>query len=113
MVRTSILENVEYGEHNPVVKVLFETLSSKELRIVFREGQIMKKHKTQFPIVVEVVEGQIDFGVATQRYFLKKGDLIALESLVEHDLQAQADSILRLSLNKADDTNRVKEVLNL
>ena len=70
----------------------------------------MKKHKTPFPIVVEIFEGSIDFGVNGDVHTLKKGDLIALEGDVPHDLIALKDSIVRLSLNSADTVKRVEDV---
>ncbi|MGO2359359.1 MAG: cupin, partial [Mesonia sp.] len=77
---------------------------------VFKKGQIMKEHKTPFPIVVEIFEGSIDFGVHGENHILNKGELIALEGSVPHDLTAQEDSIVRLSLNKQDTAKRVEDV---
>lgn len=111
MIVVNILENIEYGSDKPVVNVLFDTESTKEVRISFKEGQEMKKHKTKYPIVVEIVEGTIDFGVKNQRYNLHKGTLVALEGNIEHDLIAKKDSIVRLSLNKLDQTQRVRNLV--
>ena len=112
MEKASIFENVSYGEGKPVVNVLLNTSANKEIRIVFRQGQEMKEHKTDFPIVVEVVEGRIDFGVQGERHVLDKGSLVALEGGVPHDLLAQEDSIVRLSLHKSDTVTRVEQVVN-
>lgn len=106
----SLNTNVEYHESRPNVQVLLESETGKEIRIAFREGQVMKKHKTPFPIVIEIFEGSIDFGVNGNVHTLKKGDLIALEGQVPHDLTAVKDSIVRLSLNKADTAKRVEDV---
>ena len=70
----------------------------------------MKEHKTSFPIVVEIFEGAIDFGVNGTICHLKKGDLVALDGGVPHDLKALETSTVRLSLNKADSTKRVEDV---
>ena len=43
---------------------------------------------------------------------LERGDLIALDGNVPHNLKAEADSIVRLTLNKRDDSQRVKEAAN-
>lgn len=110
MKTASLSNNVEYHESRPTIKVLLESETGKEIRIAFREGQVMKKHKTPFPIVVEIFEGSIDFGVNGDVHTLKKGDLIALEGDVPHDLIALKDSIVRLSLNSADTAKRVEDV---
>lgn len=73
-------------------------------------GTQMKEHKTSFPIVVEIVKGSIDFGVDKEVKQLSAGDLIALESNVPHDLKATEKSIVRLTLTKYDNANRVKSV---
>jgi quercetin dioxygenase-like cupin family protein len=100
MVIASIFEDLEFGDIQPAIKVLLNTSAIKEIRIAFKNGQAMKSHKAGHPIVVEVVEGSIDFGVGDERYKLTKGMLIALEANVMHDLSAESDSIIRLSLIK-------------
>lgn len=106
----NILTDLEYGTNKPAVKVLIDNLSTKEIRILFREGQEMKQHKTNFPIVVEIVQGSINFGVNAERYDLEVGTIVSLEGNIPHDLIANKDSIVRLTLHKLDDTKRVQAV---
>ncbi|TDN83867.1 quercetin dioxygenase-like cupin family protein [Salegentibacter sp. 24] len=110
MKKASLTENITYSENRPAVEVLMETETNKEIRIVFKTGQVLKEHKTPFPIVVEIFEGAIDFGINGEKQLLNKGSLIALEGNVPHDLSAKEDSIVRLSLTKADSAKRVEEV---
>ena len=110
MKTASLNQNVQYHESRPTIQVLLESESGKEIRIAFKEGQVMKKHRTPFPIVVEIFEGSIDFGVNGDVHSLNKGDLIALEGNVPHDLKALTDSIVRLSLNRSDTVKRVENV---
>jgi|SRR5699024_6921905 len=110
MKTASLVRDVQYNKGRPHIKVLLETESGKEIRIAFKEGQVMKRHQTPFPIVVELFEGEIDFGVEEKKYRLTKGDLISLGGNIPHDLRALKDSIVRLSLNKADSAERVNKV---
>lgn len=110
MRKASLYEHLTYKEDKPTISVLFETDFTKEVRIVFKENQLMKEHKTAFPIVVEMVEGEINFGVKGEVHNLYKGDLVALDGGVSHDLKALKDSVVRLTLSKYDDTKRVKNV---
>lgn len=112
MKTASLTKNIEYHDTRPTIQVLLETETGKEIRIAFKKDQIMKEHKTPFPIVVEIFEGSIDFGVNGVVHSLNKGDLISLEGSVPHDLRATKDSIVRLSLNKADSAKRVENVAN-
>lgn len=106
----SLTKDLEYKENKPAISVLLETDNSKEIRIAMRAGQIMKEHKTPFPIVVEIFEGTIDFGVDGRVLQLEKGSLIALEGNIPHDLKAEEDSIVRLTLSKNDSSQRVVKV---
>lgn len=110
MKRSSLLKDLQYNEKRPAVQVLLETDSSKEIRIALKKDQVMKQHKTAFPIVVELFEGTIIFGVADKKYNLVKGDILSLEANVPHDLQGQQDSIVRLTISKMDTAERVKHV---
>ena len=113
MKKTNILENLEYNDNKVSITPLMETEVSKEIRIVFKKDQIMKEHKTGYPISVEIFEGEIDFGVEGAVYNLIKGDIVSLEANIKHDLKANANSIVRLTLSKKDTINRVKGVLKL
>lgn len=112
MKLTSLFENLEYKENKPAIYVLFETTFTKEIRIAMKKGQVMKEHQTPFPIVVEIVKGNIEFGVEGGILKLKKGYLVALDGGVPHDLTAKEDSIIRLTLTKSDNTSRVKKIVN-
>lgn len=111
MKTASLVDDLQYHETRPTIQVLLDTETGKEIRIAFKEGHVMREHKTPFPIVVEVFEGAIDFGVNGIVHNLKRGDLIALEGGVPHDLKALETSTVRLSLNKADSAKRVEDVV--
>jgi len=110
MKSSSLFQNLKSDESKPVITVLMESDFTKEIRIVFKEGQSMDEHRAPFPIVVEIVEGQIDFGVDGSVHNLQRGDLIALGAKIPHDLKAKQDSIVRLTLSQADLPDRVRQV---
>ena len=106
----SLTEGIVYGETKPAITVLFESESTKEIRIALKAGQIMKEHKTPYPIVVEIFKGKIDFGVEGEVMQLEAGGLITLSGNVPHNLTAVENSIVRLSLSLKDKVERVRNV---
>ncbi len=111
MKTASLRKELQYNEDKVAISVMMETETAKEIRILFKKGQFMKEHKAGFPITVEVHQGAINFGVNGEKMLLQAGDLIALEANVPHDLVAEEDSIVRLTLSKFDQVERVKKVV--
>jgi quercetin dioxygenase-like cupin family protein len=107
----SFNEGIEYNNDKIVASVILETAFSKEIRILMKEGQVMKEHKAPFPIMVHILEGLIDFGVQGKVSQLEKGDILSLDASVPHNLKALTNSVIRLSLSKMDNSNRVKDVI--
>jgi len=107
----SFIEHLNFNDDKIVTKVILESSFSKEIRILLKKGQTMKEHKAPFPIIVHVLEGEIDFGVQGDIHPLKKGDIITLTGHVPHDLTALKDSIVRLTLSKLDKPERVEKVI--
>ena len=110
MKTASIYHDLEFNENKPAIKAILETDFTKEIRILMRENQEMKEHQTPFPIVVELLEGEIIFGVEGQNYEVKKGDLLTLSGGVPHNLIAKKESVIRLTLSKLDSSKRVEGV---
>ncbi len=112
MITASITKNITYKNNKPAITLLLETDTTKEIRIVMRKDQEMKEHSAPKPIVVEIFEGEINFGVNKKELKLKKGDLIALDANVPHDLVCTEDAIVRLTIAKTDSIKRVNEVVS-
>ena len=109
MKRASLTTGAVYEVDKPGITVLMKTATTKEIRITMNAGQLMKEHKAPYPIVVEVFEGALNFGVAGEVLQMKKGDLIALDANVPHDLKCVEKCIVRLSVSVADSIERVKK----
>jgi len=112
MKTAAFLDEVIFNDNKVSIKVLLETDFTKEIRIAMKAGQEMREHKAPLPIVVQVVQGEISFGVNGERISLRAGDMVALEPAVLHALMAKEDSIVRLTLSKGDHVDRVQNVVN-
>jgi quercetin dioxygenase-like cupin family protein len=111
MLTANLLEDVVYNDDAPAIKVLFKSATTKEVRIAFKADQKMKEHQTPYPISVEMVDGNLDFGVNGTIHNLKKGDLLYLDGAIPHDLHAKTDAIVRLTLSTQDTVQRVENVI--
>ncbi|WBX75891.1 AraC family ligand binding domain-containing protein [Tenacibaculum ovolyticum] len=106
----SFLKDIKFSDHKPAVSLLLDTDFSKEIRVVFKKGQVMEDHQAPFAIIVQVVKGSIDFGVNNEVKQLSVGDIISLKPQVVHNLIATEESVVRLTLSKSDTVKRVKNV---
>ncbi len=107
----SFLENIKFNPDKPALSLLLDTHFSKEIRIVFKKGQVMEDHQAPFAIIVHVIKGIIDFGVNNEVLKLNEGDILSLKPQEIHNLLAIEDSIVRLTLSKTDSVKRVKKVI--
>ncbi|QIX62800.1 cupin domain-containing protein [Hymenobacter sp. BT18] len=112
MNTASFNEDLAFDENRVKTKVLLETSFSKEIRILLKAGQIMKEHKTPYPILIHVLEGRIALGVHGTTQTMESGTIIFLEGNVPHDLTAEENSVVRLTLSKQDKVERLQEVIN-
>ena len=113
MNTASFFTDLKFSDDSVVITPMLDSDFGKEIRIAFKEGQIMKEHKTKFPIAVMTLRGSVEFGVGEETFTLNEGDVITLEGNVMHELKATKESVVRLSLHKGDTVDRVKGVLKL
>ncbi|WP_435261586.1 AraC family ligand binding domain-containing protein [Tenacibaculum sp. nBUS_03] len=111
MKGTNIYKDVAYSKNKPLITVLLESDFTKEIRIVMHKKTEMKEHKTSYPIIIEILEGNIVFTLKEEIKYLTKGDLITLNGNVPHGLKAIENSIIRLTLSKFDNEKRVEKVI--
>ena len=104
----SFLQDIKFNDLKPALSLLLDTEFSKEIRIVFKKGQVMEDHQAPFAIIVQVIQGSINFGVQNEIKQMNAGDIISLSPQVIHNLKALADSVVRLTLSKTDTLKRVK-----
>jgi quercetin dioxygenase-like cupin family protein len=108
----SLYKDVSFTEAKPSVTILLETSSTKELRICLAKGVLMADHKSPFPIVIHIQEGSVALNIAGVMHDLEKGELIGLEGAIMHNLTANENSIIRLSIHKQDHIERVQNAIN-
>lgn len=113
MNTASFFKDLTFADNKVVITAMLDSDFGKEIRIAFKNGQVMKEHKTKFPITVMTLQGCIEFSIGDERIILNTGDVIAVEGSVMHELKAMEESVVRLSLHKSDSIERVNKVLDL
>jgi len=104
----SFLKEDNFSEKGVSIDVMIDNDFTKEIRLSFLKNQIMKKHKTKYPITLMCLQGQIKFSVKEEVFILNSGDMIALEGNITHELEAIDKSVAKLSLSKNDNMQRLE-----
>lgn len=112
MNTASFFSDLIFNDEKVVINALLDSSFGKEIRIAFQKDQVMKEHKTPFPITVMTLKGSIEFSIDNENVILNSGDVIAVEGGILHELKAREESVVRLSLHKGDSVERVMEILN-
>lgn len=77
---------------------LFKGTGVTAIRLSFDAGQVMREHTARAPILVQVLEGVIDFDVEGDTIRMAAGAIIHVEALVPHELTAVERSHVLLLL---------------
>lgn len=93
------------------INVLIDDERGKEIQILLAKDSIMREHKAPFDIHIQVLSGKIWFEVQNQRIELNTLDMISLKADISHSLGGLEDSIVRLSLSKSDNIQRINTIL--
>ena len=77
------------------------TLSKGPLRVVLvvlKKGARLEEHRARGPMTLQVLSGLIRFRAVETSLELASGQLVVLESVLSHDVEALADAALLLTL---------------
>lgn len=76
-------------------------LKTDTLRVVLmalKEGARLHKHHADGRLVVQVLEGEIEFHAEDAPHHLHAGALISLEAMAQHEVTASTDAVLLLTI---------------
>lgn len=107
----SFFSTTEFTPQKVSTQLILESDFTKEIKITLANGAEMKKHKTPFPIVIQVLKGNINFSFSGANNEMKEGAIIALAGGIPHSLFANQDSVVRLTLAKHDSYKRVDNLV--
>lgn len=108
----SFNQELEFDAAHVKTKVLLETKFSKEIRIIHSKELSMKEHKAPYPIIIHLLQGSIMLGIEGVHHQLSAGDMVSIEGGVAHDLYANENAVIRLTLSKQDKVERGQDVIS-
>lgn len=98
MKHVKLLETMRFSDENTIMEELMDTAYSKEIRIAMQRNQVMRDHQSSFPITMQVIEGKIRVSCEFHETVLQENELLSLEAGVKHHIEAEEDSVVRLTL---------------
>lgn len=91
-------KNINFSSDKPILEKVLQTEESVEVKMTLAKGVELKKHRVISRIIVQVLQGEIDFEKNGERFQMQAGDLITVERNVFHSLKAREDSLMRLTI---------------
>lgn len=80
----------------PGVKKALVGHGARVVMFRFAEGQVLDEHKASFPILVQCLQGSVDFTAGEQTARLGPGSVANLDAMVLHEVRAVTDAVFQL-----------------
>lgn len=83
----------------PSVQRVLEAEGCNLILFRFCEGQALKEHKAAWPITVQCLEGELQFGWQGREVTLQPGEILYLPKMEPHWVAAHTDAVLALQMH--------------
>jgi quercetin dioxygenase-like cupin family protein len=93
-----LMREPSWNAHGHNAKTLVKHPDFRVVLIALRAGARMPEHKTDHCVTIHALEGKLRLHLPGSTIDLARGELLALEQTVLHDIEAVADSVFVLSL---------------
>lgn len=92
----AIAEQIEAGNDNVHVKHIFNNENGGVVLVAFKAGQKLDTHTAPAELMVNVLEGEIEFTMLDKPHTIKAGEFLLMGAEVPHSVVAKADSKMML-----------------
>lgn len=96
-----LASQVEIGEDKVHFANIFNNDNGGVALLAFKAGQRLDTHIAPAEIMVNVIEGEIEFTIMDKPHIIKEGEFLLLGEGVEHSVLAKSDAKLMLIKVKA------------
>lgn len=80
----------------PGVKKALVTHGARVVMMRFRGGQVLAEHTAAFPILVQCLQGEIEFVAGEQSVTLTPGVVANVDARVPHEVRGVSDAVFQL-----------------
>jgi len=87
-----------FDDSKPNVQIIARSGHARQILFSLRAGQGLREHTTSSQIAVQVISGQLTFGVGEEKQTVTPGQLVLLEADVPHSVHAERDTAMLLTM---------------
>ena len=91
-----LTDAIYFNADKPEFKTVFETSKGGVALVALKGGQKLETHTAPFEVMVNVVEGEIEFTMLDQSRLMRTGEFLLMGANVAHSVVANVDSKLML-----------------
>ena len=95
---TNIINDTHFSDEEIVIHTLCTTKCTKEVAIALKAHQSMRDYESDYDIIVHIIFGALHVTIDTHHYILGSGDMIQIAKNKKHNVTAQEDTLLRVTL---------------
>lgn len=91
-----LADQIESGEERVHFQNIFSNPNGGVSLVAFKAGQKLDTHTAPAEVMVNVIEGEIEFVMAGKPHTLRAGEFLLMGADVEHSVEAKSDAKLIL-----------------
>ncbi len=92
----TLRDQIEWGSEKVGFKNIFSNTNGGVVMVAFKAGQKLDTHMAPAELMVNVLEGEIEFGMAGNPHTIKAGEFLLMGADVPHSVVAKADTKMML-----------------
>ena len=95
-----LLQMDSYAKGSPTGKTLVKEPDLRIVLMALKAGGRLEQHQTSGPISLQVLDGSVSLRVGETSVELPSGHLLALETGMVHDVEADEDAVFLLTIGR-------------
>jgi quercetin dioxygenase-like cupin family protein len=92
-----------YGANGHNARTLIKDEAFRVVLVVLKQGAKIREHQTYRHIMIHTLTGRLRINVPNESRDLPAGNLLALDRMIPHDVDAMEDSTFLLSVSSSDE----------